>query len=100
LSVDEVDIRQRINTLVDSVKGDRARSQELFQYVWTMMCVRRGLLRVVREVRAHHGTQLVVEEVRSGRHHLVSRPHEIDSEIEGLAVQALARILGELPGPG
>lgn len=99
MTVNDVEIRQRINSLVDSVKDDRARSQELFQYVWTMMCVRRGLLRVVREVHGHHGTQLLLEEVRSGQHRLVSRPREIDTEIEGLAVQALARILGELPGP-
>jgi hypothetical protein len=78
---------------VESVKDDRVRSHELFNYVWTMICVRRGLMRVVRELHTRDGAQLVVEEVKTGQHRLVIRPPELDSEVEGLAVQALARIL-------
>jgi hypothetical protein len=89
-------MRRRIATLVESVQDDQIRSRELFHYVWTMICVRRGLLRVVREVRLNGKVQVVLEEVKSGRQRLVSRPAEMDSEIEGLAVQALTRILGEI----
>ena len=96
MKTDEVDTRRRIATLVESVKGDRARSQALFHYVWTMICVRRGLLRVVREVDIDGSQQLVLEEVRTGAHRVVTRPRELDNDIEGLAVQALARILGEM----
>lgn len=92
----ELEVRQRIETLVESVKDDQARSQQLFHYVWTMICVHRGLMRVVREVRSNGGTQLVLEEVKTGRHRLVSRPVELDHEVEGLAVQALTKILGEI----
>jgi hypothetical protein len=96
LNAQEVEVRRRIATLVESVKDDRARSNELFQYVWTMICVRRGLMRVVRELHTHTGVQIVLEEVRTGQHRIVSRPRELDDEIEGLAVQALAHILGEI----
>jgi hypothetical protein len=61
-----------------------------------MICVRRGLLRVVREVNLVGKVQVVLEEVKTGRQRLVSKPKEMDSEIEGLAVQALTRILGEI----
>jgi hypothetical protein len=99
----EREVRQRIADLVESVKDDQARSQELFHYVWTMMCVRRGLMRVVREAHTRDGMQLVLEEVKTGNHRLLSRPRGLDTEIEGLAVQALARILGDAgrrPAPG
>lgn len=89
-------MRRRITELVDSVRDDRTRSNELFHYLWTMMCVRRGLLRVVREIHSSGTTQLVLEEVRTGQQRMVTRPREIDSDLEGLAVQALARILGEI----
>jgi hypothetical protein len=92
---DEAEIRRRIAELVDSVKDDRARSQELFRYVWTMMCVRRGLMRVVREVHSADGMHLIVEEVKTGEHRVVPRPRELDHEIEGLAVQALSHILDQ-----
>lgn len=95
---DETAIRHRIASLVESVKDDRTRSNQLFQYVWSMMCVRRGLMRVVREVRTGGGLQLVLEEVKTGQRRLISRPDELDAEIEGLAVQALARILFERNG--
>jgi hypothetical protein len=94
------DMRNRIDTLVESVKDDPRRSNELFRYVWTMICVRRGLMRVVREVRTRDGMQLVLEEIKTGHHRLVARPDHLDSEMEGLAVQALTRILGELPVQG
>ncbi len=96
LNQHELEVRQRIETLVESVKDDQARSQQLFHYVWTMICVHRGLMRVVREVRSRDGIQLVLEEVKTGRHRLVSRPVELDHEVEGLAVQALTKILGEI----
>jgi hypothetical protein len=53
-------------------------------------------MRVVREVPVSGSVQLVLEEVCTGRHRVVSRPMELDPQIEGLAVQALARILGEI----
>ena len=97
MSVSDREVRSRIQSLVESVKDDPVRSSELFQYVWTMICVHRGLMRIVREIRSRDGAQLVLEEVKTGHHRLVSRPAQLDSEIEGLAVQALARILGEIP---
>lgn len=96
LNQHERDVRQRIETLVESVRDDHARSRQLFHYVWTMICVHRGLMRVVREVRTREGTQLVLEEVKTGQHRLVSRPVELDREVEGLAVQALTKILGDI----
>lgn len=96
LNQHEWEMRQRIETLVESVRDDQARSRQLFHYVWTMICVRRGLMRVVREVRTRDGVQLVLEEVKTGQHRLVSRPVELDHEVEGLAVQALTKILGDI----
>jgi hypothetical protein len=96
LNQHEREVRQRIETLVESVRDDQARSQQLFHYVWTMICVHRGLMRVVREVRSREGIQLVLEEVKTGRHRLVSRPVELDHEVEGLAIQALTKILGDI----
>jgi hypothetical protein len=96
LNQHDLDVRQRIETLVESVKDDQARSRQLFHYVWTMICVHRGLMRVVREIRTREGIQLVLEEVKTGRHRLVSRPFELDHEVEGLAVQALTKILGDI----
>jgi hypothetical protein len=92
----ELEMRQRIETLVESVRDDQTRSRQLFHYVWTMICVHRGLMRVVREVRTREGIQLVLEEVKTGQHRLVSRPVELDREVEGLAVQALTKILGDI----
>lgn len=89
------EVRRRIATLVESVEGDRVRSSQLFEYVWSMMCVNRGLMRVVYEVRGRESTQLVLEEVGTGRSRRVVRPAELDSEVEGLAVQALSRILSQ-----
>jgi hypothetical protein len=96
LNQHELDVRQRIETLVESVKDDQVRSRQLFHYVWTMICVHRGLMRVVREIRTREGIQLVLEEVKTGQHRLVSRPVELDHEVEGLAVQALTKILGDI----
>ena len=95
MTTDEVDMRRRIDLLVDSIKDDRLRSHQLFQYVWTMICVRRGLMRIVRELHTSDALQIVVEEVKTGQRRLVFRPRELDSDVEGLAVQALARILNE-----
>lgn len=92
----EAEIRGRIARLVESVQEDQTRSQELFHYVWTMVCVRRGLLRVTREISANGTVQLVLEEVRTGRQRVVQRPVGLDPELEGLAIQALGRILGEI----
>ena len=90
----EIEIRRRITSLVESVQDDPDRSQELVHYVWTMMCLERGLLRVVRREQSNGLVRLVLEEVHTGRHRLVTRPMDLDDEIESLAVQALARILG------
>jgi hypothetical protein len=95
LSRYDPEVRRRIATLVESVQGDRTRSNELFEYVWSMVCVRRGLMRVVREVKADNTTQLVLEEVCTGRSRRVVRPAELDNEVEGLAIQALSRILSK-----
>jgi hypothetical protein len=92
---DEIEIRRRIASLVESVQDDQDRSQELIQYVWTMMCVQRGLLRIVKRDDGGH-VRLLLEEVHTGRQRLVTRPAELDDEIEGLAVQALASILGSI----
>lgn len=91
-----IETRRRIATLMESIKDDQTRSYELFHYVWTMICVRRGLMRIVREVPSSDGARLVLEEVRTGHQRMVSRPSGLDDEVEGLAVQALARILGEI----
>jgi len=80
---------------VESIKDDRVRSHQLFQYVWSMICVRRGLMRVVREERTEGSLLVLLEEVKTGHRRLVSRPAELDGEMEGLAVQALARILAD-----
>ncbi len=101
MNAHDAEMRRRIETLVESVRDDRTRSHQLFQYVWTMICVRRGLMRVVREVTSSDGTvQLLVEEAKTGQRRLVSRPDELDAEIEGLAVQALARLLSGAPRGG
>jgi hypothetical protein len=92
----ELEMHQRIETLVESVRDDQTRSRQLFHYVWTMICVHRGLMRVVREVRTREGIQLVLEEVKTGQHRFVARPVELDHEVEGLAVQALTKILGDI----
>ncbi|GAC1467688.1 MAG: hypothetical protein NVS2B16_12890 [Chloroflexota bacterium] len=93
MTPEEAALRSKVTALVESVKGDHVRSNQLFQYLWTMMCVRRGLMRVVREVDTSDSMQLVLEEVRTGQHRFVARPRELDGDVEGLAVQALARML-------
>jgi hypothetical protein len=94
LTVAQGDLQRRIDDLLESVKGDRRAADELFQYTWTMVCVQRGLMRVVDEMRLEDRPQLVVEEVRSHRQHVVYRPIGIDPDVEKLAVSALARLLG------
>jgi hypothetical protein len=89
------DRQARISEFVESVRNDRDRSNELFHYVWTMICVRRGLMRVVRETRVSGRVQIVLEEARTGRNRVVYRPSELDPEIEDLAIDALARMLGQ-----
>lgn len=92
----DVELRARIAHLVESVQDDQTRSRELFHYIWTMMCVKRGLLRVVREEDTHGGRRMVLEEPRTGRFRIVQRPENLDPDLEGLAIQALARILGSM----
>jgi hypothetical protein len=89
------DLLYRIALLVESIKDDRRRTNELFQYVWTLICVRRGLMRVIRVVHGETSRQLIVEEIQTGRLRIVASPPELDAEVEGLAVQALARILND-----
>lgn len=93
--LDDGERQARISEFVESVRNDRDRSNELFHYVWTMICVRRGLMRVVRETRVSGRVQLVLEEVRTGRTRVVHRPPELDPDIEDLAIDALARMLGQ-----
>ena len=93
LTVDEVEIRRKIGDLLESVQHDRSKTQQFFQYLWTMMCVRRGLLRIVREVPSNGTIQFELEEVQTGQSRLVTRPADLDEELEGLAVQALGRML-------
>jgi hypothetical protein len=38
---------------------------------------------------------VVLEEVQTGRRRLVSRPEELDTEMEALAIQALSSILSD-----
>jgi hypothetical protein len=92
---EEEERQVRISEFVESVRNDRDRSNELFHYVWTMICVRRGLMRVVRETRVSGRVQLMLEEVRTGRNRVVYRPLELDPDIEDLAIDALARMLGQ-----
>lgn len=93
--LDDGERQARISEFVESVRNDRDRSNELFHYVWTMICVRRGLMRVVRETRVSGRVQLALEEVRTGRTRVVYRPPELDPDIEDLAIDALARMLGQ-----
>lgn len=86
-------LRARIASVVQGAEGDRTRTQDLFQYAWTMVCVQRGLMRVVREMTANDSSQLVVEEVRSGRLRMVAKPQGLDADVERLAVEAMATIL-------
>lgn len=92
----EYALRARIASLVESVQDDQQQSQELFQYVWSMMCVRRGLLRIVREHPTDSGEGVLLEEVRTGSVRRVNRPREMDPDLEDLAVDALSRILAEV----
>jgi hypothetical protein len=96
LSRDDTELQHHIAQLIESVKDDRIQTNQLFQYVWTLMCVRRGLMRVLRVVQGEGARQLVVEEIHTGRLRIVARPPGLDAEVEGLAVQALARILSDV----
>jgi len=53
-------------------------------------------MRVVREFSTLEARHVVLEEIRNGRQRLVAKPVGLDPEIETLAVEALARILGEI----
>lgn len=86
-------IRERIAQLLESVEGDVARSDQLFQYVWSMVCVQHGLLRIVREVDSDDTIQIVLEEVKTGNTRIVAKPRGIDDDVEVLAVRALDGIL-------
>lgn len=92
VSEQENDARRKIDGLLQSVQNDRARSNSLFQYLWTVMCVDRGLLRVVEE-RSQGDEFLIVEEAGTGRRRRVPRPCQLDAYTEGLAVQALSRLI-------
>jgi hypothetical protein len=91
------DVHQRIGLLVESLKDDPVRANELFRYAWTMICVQRGLLRVIREIGTRDGVQLVLEEVSTGNRRVVSRPPGLEPELEPLAIRALARIMDVRP---
>lgn len=86
-------IRERMALLLESVAGDVARSDQLFQYVWSMVCVQHGLLRIVRKVDLDDTMQIVLEEVKTGNTRVVAKPHGIDDDVEVLAVRALDGIL-------
>jgi hypothetical protein len=86
-------IHSRIASMVEQAEVDPSHAHDLFNYTWTMVCVQRGLLRVVSEAPATLPYQIVVEEVRSGRHRLVAKPQGLDGDVEQLAVKAMARIL-------
>lgn len=90
-------IRGRIARVVEQAQGEPRHAHDLFNYTWTMVCVQRGLLRIVREVPATHPCQIVVEEVRSGRYRLVAKPPGLDGDVEQLAVEAMSRILAGSP---
>jgi hypothetical protein len=96
LTPDDTELYHRIALLIESVKDDRLRTNQLFRYIWTLICVRRGLMRVVRVVQGAESRQLVVEELQTGRMRIVACPSGLDAEVEGLAVQALARILSDV----
>lgn len=89
---DGVDTRRRIDRLVESVGRDRDQSNQLFQYVWTMVCVQRGLLRLVDKDPNEDGL-LEVEEVRTGRIRTILRPRDLDAQTERLAVLALSQMI-------
>jgi hypothetical protein len=97
LTEDRRQIQARIGLMVEAMKDDPSMSTELFQYLWSMLCVRRGLLRVVREVASRDGTQLVLEEISTGNCRFVARPAHLEPELEGLAVQALASMVERRP---
>lgn len=93
MTLEELEMRRRIESLVESVGNDPRRSSQLFEYLWSVMCVRQGLMRVVADTQVDGTRQLVLEEVKTGRSRRVAAPPQLDSEIESLAVQALARLL-------
>lgn len=91
------DLQHQIATVVEHAQEDPRRAHDLFNYAWTMVCVQRGLMRVVREIPVSGACQVVVEEIRSGRQRLVVKPLGLEGDVERLAVEAMARILA---GPG
>jgi hypothetical protein len=86
-------LHDRIVMLVDSASDNRASTDQFFTYAWTMLCVRRGLMRVVREVSSNNRTHLIVEEARTGRLRVAVKPGGLDDDTEALAVQAFADML-------
>lgn len=97
MTVCDATIRGQIASVVDQAQADPRRAHDLFNYTWAMVCVQQGLLRIVREVPAAHSPHIVVEEVRSGRHRLVAKPTGLGGDVEQLAIQAMARILANVP---
>ncbi len=86
-------IRVRIAAVVQQAELDARHAHDLFNYTWAMVCVEQGLLRIVKDLPAAGPGQIVVEEVRSGRHRVVTKPLGLDGDVERLAVGAMARIL-------
>lgn len=92
MNQEDLDIHRRITALVESLRDDREQSGELFNYVWTMMCVRRELMTVVGEIRSGSRSKIIVEDGKGNRRSVI-RPLGLDGEVESLAVQALDHIL-------
>jgi hypothetical protein len=86
---EERDVRRQIATALDGLRLDRDGSKTLFEYVWTIMCIRRGLLIIVDEDRDY----VLVEEQSTGRRRRVARPVALDAQTEGLAVEALSHLI-------
>lgn len=96
----DTSIQGRIASVVEQAQVDPRDAHDLFNYAWAMVCVQQGLLRIVRELPATNPRQVLVEEVRSGRHRLVAKPAGLDGDVELLAVKAMARILASSPPEG
>lgn len=91
-SVDATDLRRRIAWVLDSAHQSRHGSHQLFDYLWSMICVESGLLKVVGSDQGIAGS-VILEEARSGNQRVIRRPHGLDPEVENLGIQALRRIL-------
>ena len=96
LTEDRRQIQARIGLMVEAMKDDPSMSTELFQYLWSMLCVRRGLLRVVREVASRDGFNSCSRNV-TGNRRFVARPAHLEPEPGGAAVQALASMVENRP---